>query len=511
MIYEKLYDWQKQIVDKNMWRTDFGLFLDMGLGKTPISLAFAEQHLCTKILIITVNSKTSETEFTKDSWFYWAKQSSIKYNLVTKQTYKPQIEPECFMVNYEYLYSRSKSKKGFQLRDMIIQFCESCKNQNVAIIVDESHACKNLSSSQTKAVNKIRSLLKIKSKNLYTYLLSGTPFTKEYIDTYSQLKLLGHKGTKAEFEAEFCIKGELKGLLGWQQPIVAYKNIEKLFELIHKYSITIKSDLVVNLPDKIFVNYQTEISPEFIGLTRDKLKERDIYYIIKKHKINPVQSYSLSDKKVNNPFFRNMSYPDTQWFATTTGLFHLRARQLSIGFQGNAEKSTWFDMSRLNLLETFLTNNEDNYVLFYNYVPEMIEIYNICEKLEYNIDIYCGDIKSLYFYEKYSNSNESEKLVSKKNIIIANFASASTGMNWQAYNKCIIFSLPSFKDWAQGLKRIHRSGQTKTVFYYVFSQNNWLDARIKNSLEKGEEYTDDLFAHDVENMKLELFEKENEI
>lgn len=31
-IYEKLYDWQKKIVDKFSYKSAFGLFLDMGLG-----------------------------------------------------------------------------------------------------------------------------------------------------------------------------------------------------------------------------------------------------------------------------------------------------------------------------------------------------------------------------------------------------------------------------------------------------------------------------------------------
>ena len=50
MIYEKLYTWQKNLVDKYKDRESFGLFLDMGLwlGKTPIALGFAEENNCTK-------------------------------------------------------------------------------------------------------------------------------------------------------------------------------------------------------------------------------------------------------------------------------------------------------------------------------------------------------------------------------------------------------------------------------------------------------------------------------
>ena len=38
-IYDKLYPFQKNVVDKFRSYKKFGLFLDMGLGKTPTSLA----------------------------------------------------------------------------------------------------------------------------------------------------------------------------------------------------------------------------------------------------------------------------------------------------------------------------------------------------------------------------------------------------------------------------------------------------------------------------------------
>ncbi len=53
MIYDKLFDWQKSIIDKHKDDYSLGLFLEMGLGKTVISLALAEAKKATNILIIT--------------------------------------------------------------------------------------------------------------------------------------------------------------------------------------------------------------------------------------------------------------------------------------------------------------------------------------------------------------------------------------------------------------------------------------------------------------------------
>lgn len=509
-VYEMLFNWQKQVIDKFKDRQSFGLFLDMGLGKTPLSIAFAEQNQCQKVIVITINAKAVETIYDSGSWLYWASKSSMQYNLLNKSATLFTDRPECLVINYEALFARGRQKtQRTTLKQNVIDFIKSCKDKNVAIIVDESHKIKNLQSQQTRAIVEIKRELKRISAKVYTYLLSGTPFTTGYIDLYSQLKLLGCDMTKGQFIDEFCIRGQIQGLFGWQQPIIGYKNINALFNLIHKYAITIKSEEVVHLPEKVFSYIPTEESEDFSIFCQEKINvDKYLDYVKRKHtdmliRDDVLVAYDMLDsnckrKKVgNNPFYRDIDYPRSRWIAETSGQFWLRARQLSIGFNGSSEDAIWYDRSRLDKLRDFLANNEDNYVLFYNYTPELLEIYDICESLGYNIDVYCGECKSLHFYKRFEQLSESEQLVSKKNIILANFASGSTGMNWQEYNKCIIFSLPIFSHYEQGIKRIHRTGQLKTTFYYVFFQKNWLDAGMQKALETCQEYDVKMFESDL--------------
>ena len=509
-IYEKLYDWQKRLVDKYSSRESFGLFLDMGLGKTPISLAFAEKNKCTKLLIITINSKALEPAEIKDSWLGWVSQSEIKYNSSVKNECNFDInQNDVYVVNYESLFSRSKNKKSkVELTSNIMEFIKSCKDHRVAMIIDESHKMKNLQSNQTIAINKIQTLLYAKARRLYSYLLTGTPFTTGYIDLYSQLKFLGYEATKGDFINDFCIRGNIKGLLGWQQPIVGYKNVKQLFSLIHQFAVTIESSTVVDLPEQIFVNHTQSCSDDFKMFINEKMYADEIYkYIVDNHrKVLPDANTMLlasKHKKVNNLYYRDITSDGeaSRYICETAGQFWLRARQLSIGFVGNSEECVWFDYRRLKSLEEFLENNEDNYVLFYNYTPELIELYNVCEKLGYNIDVYCGEVKSLKFYTDYSNQNDAQRLSNRKNIILANFASGSTGLNWQLYNKCIIFSVPLYKDYAQAIKRIHRTGQKKTVFYHMFYQQNWLDNSMIKALQEAKQYNEDMFIADKEFVK----------
>lgn len=500
MIYDCLFDWQKDLVNENKNRFSYGLFLDMGTGKTPISLSFAEINNCDKVIIISLNCKVIEKESDNGSWLWWAKKSKFEYNFhIKNESGFDKNSSDLLLINYESLYKRGKSMTtDLELRDNIKEFINSCKGHNVAIIIDESHKVKNASSKQTKAISKIQKLLKLKTPYVYTYLLTGTPFTTEFIDLHGQLKLLGCEMTKTQFIDNFCVRGNIPGLLGWQQPIVSYKNEQQLYDLVHKYSITMKSEKVVKLPKQIFINHILQKSIHFDMFTQEKVSGLKILDYAKTYCPNFEYSDKYNvEKRVNNPFYANINYPDLQWLAETSGTFWLRARQLSIGFQGNAEKSKWFDVRRLEMLKDFLEKNEENYLLFYNYTPELLEIYQICDELGYNIDVYCGEIKSQIFYEKYSKQSEAERLTNHKNIILANYDSGSTGINWQNYNHCILFSLPLFSDYDQGIKRIHRIGQKLPTFYHIFFENNWLDNEMKLALEEKTQYSNDLFYQKI--------------
>ena len=406
------------------------------------------------------------------------------------------------LINYESLWSRTTDKaKGVQLRKEVIKFVDSACYQNIAIIIDESHKIKDLSSKQTKAIQKLKAYCKLRGSKTYLYLLTGTPFTQGFIDLYSQLNLLGSALTKQQFKDNFCIMDQIPGLLSWQQPIKAYRNIDKLYNLVHQFAITIQSEDVQDLPEKIFTFIKTRQSREFELLTQEKYPCGLINEELAKRNL-PLIEDEKDKKRINNPFYRNMEYPNNIWLAETVGTLWLRARQISIGFQGNSEECKFYNRERFDKLKEFLEEHEDNYIIFYNYTPEMTTIYDIAEQLGYNIDVYAGDIKSTYYYDTYAKQTEEERFNNRKNILLANFQAGSTGKNWQLYNKCIVFSLPTYGNWEQGLKRIHRTGQKVDCFYYVFYQTNWLDIGMRKALEEKTEYNEDMFADDFKRVQV---------
>ena len=604
-LYNTLFPFQKNIVDKFKDRSRFGLFLDCGLGKTLVSLAFTEVNQCTKVIVISINAKAEETIDVSGSWMWWANKSDIKYNFYNKRIFKPLKKyPNAFtkdtndflLLNFESLYTRGTTK--FSIKKEIEDFIKTCKGHKTAIIIDESHKIKNISSSQTKAVSKIFQLCKMYSSQTYLYLGTGTLFTAGLEDIYAQIHLLGWEGNKQIFTDTFCIRDRIPGLPEWQQPIIGYKNVKKLYDIVHEHGITIESKDVQDLPQQIYINHMADETPEFNLLTSDKAKMKDVNvelisrnlpYIISQelymnmtneekaiywsllnikvidHKLMLEGDYELGDLNdnyndilnflasiydhiedlgcfewlrdyyylflqkenkqthekwhvgrpykpnnlMNNPFYRNFAFPELYWDAETKGALWLRARQMSSGFQGNEQSYKWYDSTRLKMLKDFLETHEDNYILFYNYVPEFIAIYEICQELGYKVDVYNGSVKDLKYYETYEAQEEGKRMLNTKNIILSNFASGSTGKNWQLFNKCILFSMPIYRDFAQGIKRIHRTGQKYDCIYHIFYQNNWLDKGMRESLEQKVDYNEDMFEADLKRVK-ELMKEADE-
>lgn len=504
-VYECLYDWQKKIVDSAAEKKMYGLFLDMGTGKTVQALAIAEKLRATKVLIVTKKAKAIETVLTPGSWHQWASRLEGDWQIVCRGrandgTFVPG-KRQVYITNYESIPSRKEMKQGHKsIAPLIASFVKGSIGDNVVLILDESHCIKDSTTKQSRALAILKSELLKYASDLHVYLLTGTPFTTGFIDVFNQLKYIGCPMTKASFRDTFCKIGSIPGLLGWQQPIIGYKNLPLLYELIHKYAITVKSSDVVKLPEQIFEEHLIPPSPFFKALTKERISITDLADINRQRLMQSLpplpqdfQPTAVSRTMVLNPWFRNIGYPNEEWIADTPSLLWLRARQLSIGFQGNAESALWFDNSRMEQIKTFLEDNPNNYVIFYNYTPEFYALFDIVDRLGYRIDVYNGEIKSLYFYDRYANQSEEEQCINKHNVILANFASGSTGMNWQLYSKCIIASLPPYKDWAQGLKRLHRVGQTSNVEYHIFRSTNWLDDGMWSALMQNVEYTEEMF------------------
>lgn len=199
-IFNKLFDWQKELIIKNKHKNQLGLFLDMSSGKTILSLGFCEINQVDAIIIIASRSKTLETA-EQDASFTNYLQNDLKFKVYLKTNLKNASfnnnQKEAIIINYHSFLLNINKENFFSY---LSEFVNVHKNQKIAIILDESQNIKNSRALISIGIKNFIDLVQKQAFNTYLYLLSGTPQTTGAIDMFNQLKFLGLKMSRYHFE-----------------------------------------------------------------------------------------------------------------------------------------------------------------------------------------------------------------------------------------------------------------------------------------------------------------------
>lgn len=314
---------------------------------------------------------------------------------------------------------------------------ELSKLRNFTLMLDESSCIQNDKAKQTKFI------MKLKADNVI--LLSGTPTSGKYERLWTQCSLLGWKISKSMYENQY-INYELIDIGGGSKIRVVrkdnpYKNVERLKRKLREHgAVFMKTEEVVDLPEKNFVNVKV-----------DKPK--------------------LYDKFMKNDY---IELEDVELIASTSLTKRLYARQLA----------SQYNKSKLEAVKDLLESSNDRFVIFYNFNEEFMKLKSICDRLERPVSVVNGSVKDLSNYRKSCNS-----------VCLVQYQAGAKGGNLQEGDKIIYFSLTEkCEDWMQSQKRIHRIGQEKPCFYYILLAAGTVDMQIYNALERGVDFTDELFC-----------------
>lgn len=341
MIYDKLYDYQKKIVDSRKDYESHALFMDMGTGKTITSLALFEQSKLKKILVVCIVSK-------REDWYDEIKSNcNIDCTILDKGTTKNKEllknKSNGYIVNFESCWRLDKD-----LLDLI--------DEDWFVIIDESHKIKNTKSKIGKFMNKLR------TKTYAKCILTGTPQNQGYIDYYNQLRFIDVIMMKeVEFKREFCVY-ELSSFGGrYVNQLVGYRNTQELDRIINENCVFFKRDI------------DNDMIPT------------DVYVNIDKHK-----SY---DKFRKDKVFHDV-------IGDSMSAHRMGLRQMCSGFIKDIpihnNKKLW--------LKDFLDNYDDRVVVFYNFNMELEQIKQVCTELKRPCSIYNGEIKDLSVFEAEGNA-----------------------------------------------------------------------------------------------------------
>ncbi len=230
-------------------REKYGLWLEQGLGKTPLSLNEFISSDSNIAVVLCPNSFRGD-------WVEAPREWGVPHIPARFFDYKwsplPRVDKQMVVLNHEATLSK------FESHHVIARLLET--HPRAMLIIDESSCVKNPESKTSKSV------IELAKRAKYVRELNGTPLTLNVMDYYSQLRCLGElNGTKPViFRARYAVMG---GYMGRQ--IVGVKNEELLYSTITRCAFrALKTDWRKDLPP------QTDI-PVMLEMTDKQRKHYD--------------------------------------------------------------------------------------------------------------------------------------------------------------------------------------------------------------------------------------------
>ena len=414
-----------------------GLLLDMGLGKTVITLSAIEKLIrdyfeVPKVLIIAPLAPAKETwpaELAK-----WDHLEGLRYSSVLGSE-KERIaalnkEAEIYIIN----------------RDLVVWLVNYYKKRwpFECLVIDELSSFKSCKSQRFRALKKVRPMIK------RIIGLTGTPTPNGLIDLWSQVYLLDEGQslgkTVTGYRDKYFLpdKRNAMTIFSWKLKPGAETQIYKALE---NCCISMSGSEYLNLPERVFINHEVDL-PE-------KVKAQ----------------YIQLEKEMLLPF------ADGDVDAGSAGILVNKLLQLCGGSVYDENKSVkHFHNEKLNKLEQLIEEaNGQPVLVFYAYKHERDRI---LEKFPQAVEV------------------KAEKAVERWNlgeipILLAHPASAGHGLNLQfGGNIAIWFNWTHNLEWyQQANKRLHRPGQKRTVLIHHVGIKGGLDMQVLDYVLSAKEAT----------------------
>lgn len=261
-----LHDYQKKAVNFQCTHPNSMLWLDMGLGKTVVTLTSLSHLLNTKFLrgvIIVAPIRVIRLVWRQEA-AKWEHTKHLKFSMVTgtkDQRTRALLRPaDVYLINYENLRWLAETLQTYFIKkDRPLPFN--------GIVWDEISKMKNSSTDRVKAVRKIL------DQFAWSTGLTGTPASNGYKDLHGQYLVVdrGQRlGTsKTAFRTRFYRKvGPFKE--------IAYDDTEEqIKKLIGDITLEMSAEDYNPLPDLMVNNVEIEM-PEALRARYDQM-ERDFF------------------------------------------------------------------------------------------------------------------------------------------------------------------------------------------------------------------------------------------
>lgn len=446
----KPYAHQKVGFDLCYRNPRLGLFWEQGVGKTLPTMKIIEHRLknnqCKNVLVCSPKT-------VRYSWISQLTQFSpdIKIHNLQGLAKKRKIVLDnnegLFLINYDLLRWMKKdlADKKFDM-----------------VVYDESHYVKTHNSLRTKAA------YYISCDSKYVVLLTGTPIGNGAEDLFAQFKIIDESIFGTDFNSFkyryfHCIENDI-----W---ILSQENAKKIKKKMMMRSQRLAKKDVLDLPPKIYQNYDVEMSPI----------QKKIYDGMKNHLF---------------------AYIDGIKVMTRTAMAQMmKLNQIANGFYMDTENNRIIDINddKVNELEEIVNANPDMKITVWTIFR--YDIVKIKRRFPDAVVIAGGvsDTDRKIAIERLQTDPTCK-------MIICNFTAAAEGNTFTA-SELVVFYSRDFKTLLklQSYDRNHRIGLKNKVLYIELAVRKTIEDRIKWKFEKRRDFANDMLDYNEESMSVEIY------
>ena len=428
------HNYQQYCIDRIISDPAIGLFLDMGLGKTAITLMAIKklkyEYWCSAKVLVIAPKKVAESTWSREA-AKWSELSCLSFSFVLGSAEKRlkalKTPADIYMINREnvmWLVDYYRNAWPFD-----------------TVIIDESSSFKNHQAKRFKALKAVR------SKISRIVLLTGTPTSRGLMDLWAQVYLLDcgkrlGRNITAYREAFFVPDKRNRTTIFSYAPKDGAE--ETIYKAIGDICVSMKAEDYLELPELVYndipVQLDTAAQKAYNRLERDTLLPVD----------------------------------DTVITAGSAAVLRGKLLQLCNGAVYDEDKNVMeiHNCKIEALLETVEQLNGQHAIICYNFQHDKARLLDALRATQLTVKVYEG------------KTEEDEWNAGNIDLLLVQPASCGYGLNLQDGGHHIIwFGLTdSLELYQQTNKRLHRQGQPFPVIVHHLLVQGGTDEDVIKSL-----------------------------
>lgn len=459
---EELYTYQQEAVEFLKRRKGrAGLFMEMGTGKTRVTLVYLRDAGARRILIGCPISAASvwRREIRTKLKLPWHGLNLTKRSILqrTRALQEYGAKMQVVVVNYNVLWmpkeaDLSSTKRGVRMRAQAQKRLMDAidKWQPDSVVLDEAHRIKGRNTRQSRYAASLARKHYVRRR----LALTGTPVAQGLEDLFAIYRFIDPSvfGTNwQKFEGHYIKKGGYYG-----HEIVGYVNEEEAQTKVAETSVVVSKSEALDLPERQDVIVEFDLSP----------KAQKLYNRFNADFVADIEGLDQEGRRKNGRAIARIT------------LTHLiRLQQLTSGFinTDNGEIKVGTDKleQALDLIETALGQGQQVVVFcHFHYDIDML-----AKALKNKCGIYDG---------RHKRTRERERVQfqrGKLKVMLVEISAGAESIELTAASLAIYYSLDnSLIHYAQSRDRLHRIGQVNRVTYYLLQARNTIDGKIFEDL-----------------------------